>query len=108
VPRDLARLAQVLALGVNPQARGEELLAQSLGPAAIRQALLRRLSDEAWDQAVGGRHGGGAYASSSSVTGPSLTSSTAISAPNSPCLAPSRSQNRWYRGSATAAAAAAT
>jgi hypothetical protein len=33
--------------------------------------------------------------SSSSVTGPSLTSSTAMSAPNTPRLAPHSSQKRW-------------
>ena len=42
------------------------------------------------------------------VTGPSFTSSTAIMAPNIPRLAPSRSQNRSYRGSATSGEAAAT
>ena len=39
-------------------------------------------------------------ASSIRVTGPSLTSSTAIRAPNTPRFAPSRSQNRSYSGSA--------
>ena len=43
-----------------------------------------------------------------SVTGPSLTSSTAIIAPNTPRSAPRRSQNRSYSGSASSGAAAAT
>jgi N-acetylglucosaminyldiphosphoundecaprenol N-acetyl-beta-D-mannosaminyltransferase len=46
--------------------------------------------------------------STSSVTGPSLTSSTAILAPNTPRRAPIRSQKRSYSGSASSGAAAAT
>src|ERR1700688_1803232 len=46
--------------------------------------------------------------SNSSVTGPSLTSSTAMWAPKDPRCAPARVQKRSYRGSACPAAAAAT
>ncbi len=45
--------------------------------------------------------------SSSSVTGPSLTSSTCMWAQNTPRRAPRRSQNRSYSGSASSAAATA-
>src|ERR687890_554902 len=37
IPDDVAGIAQLLALGVDPQARGEELLLQALHPAAVRQ-----------------------------------------------------------------------
>ena len=61
-----------VALAVDAQARGEELGLQRLGPAAVGQGLLRRLGGEAADEALfRGHHG----ISSSSVTGPSLTSS---------------------------------
>ena len=46
--------------------------------------------------------------STSSVTGPSLVSCTAISAPNTPRRAPMRSQKRSYSGSACSGGAAAT
>ena len=53
--------------------------------------------------------GGADYGtSSSSVTGPSLTSSTSMCAPNTPRRAPRRSQKRSYSGSACSGRAAAT
>ena len=81
---------------VDPQARGEQLLLQALGPAAVGQELLRGLGGEAGDDADLGRHDGAAYedSSSSSVTGPSLTSSTSMCAPNRPPCAPSRARKR--------------
>ena len=58
-PAQLAGLAELLALGVDPQARGEELGVQRLGPGAVRQRLLGRLGGEAADEAIDGRHGRG-------------------------------------------------
>ena len=53
--------------------------------------------------------GAAAYGtSSSSVTGPSLTSETSMCAPKTPRRAPSRSQKRSYSGSACSGRAAAT
>src|SRR6185437_11969090 len=49
-----------------------------------------------------------AHVSTRIVTGPSLTSVTAMCAPNTPRCAPARSQKRSYRGSACSAGAAAT
>ena len=95
-PRDLARLAEVLALAVDAQAGGQELGLQGLGPAAVGQALLRRLGGEADDESGLGRHEAraGYSISSSSVTGPSLTSSTSMWAPKTPPCAPRRSRKR--------------
>ena len=59
VPDELAGLAEVLALGVDAQAGGEELLLEALGPAAVGQQVLRRLGGEAGDEAVFGRHRAG-------------------------------------------------
>ncbi len=57
VELDLAGVAQLDALGVDAQARGEELLAQAIGPAAVGQELLRGFGGEAGDEAIFGRHG---------------------------------------------------
>ena len=101
---------EVLPLGVDAQAGGEELGLQGLRPGAVRQGLLRRFGGEAADEAFDGRHRGGSLrqTSSSSVTGPSLTSSTAIVAPKRPRAAPRRSAKRSYSGSACSGRAAAT
>ena len=39
-PRDVAGLAEILVLGVDLPAGGEEVLAQRVGPAPVRQGLL--------------------------------------------------------------------
>jgi hypothetical protein len=50
-------LAELVALlDVDAQAGGEELLAQAVGPAAVRDALLRGLGGEAADEAISRRH----------------------------------------------------
>ena len=81
----LPGLAEVLALGVDLQAGGEELGLEGLGPAAVGQRALRRLGGEAADESVFRRHHG---TSSSNVTGPSLTSSTSMCAPNDAAAGP--------------------
>ncbi len=109
-PEDLADLAQHLTLVLDAQAGGEELLLERLRPAAVGQQVLRGLGGEAGDEAVFHGHGCEPYAegaSSMSVTGPSLTSSTSMSAPNVPRAAPRRSANRSYSGSACSGRAAA-
>ncbi len=56
VPGDVPGLAEVLPLVVDPQAGGEELHAQAVGPAAVGELVLGRLGGEGGDEAVGRRH----------------------------------------------------
>ena len=71
----------------------------SCGGSAAKRATVRS----------SGGIGAAAYGTSSSnVTGPSLTSSTSMCAPNTPRCAASRSQKRSYSGSACSGRAAAT
>ncbi len=55
-PGDLARLAEIRVLGVELRAGGREVMAERVGPAAIRDGLLGRLGRERDDEPLDGGH----------------------------------------------------
>ena len=106
---DLAGLAELLALGVDAQAGGEELGLQRVRPAAVGQRLLRRLGGEAGDEAVSGGIGRGSLRELEQQRHRAVVDELDLHiAPNTPRCAPRRSQKRSYSGSASSGGAAAT
>ena len=107
VEGDLAGSPRSSPLGVDLVAGAVEGVGQACAPSGRRAAPSwgGSAAKRGTKRSVGAIGAGrlpapGVLVSSSSVTGPSLTSSTAISAPNTPRAAPARSQKRRYSGSA--------